>query len=191
MSMSFVFCVLQPFTLPEGPIAVNPVDMRNIGELYDRQRDPLWDAIYHWFGIEREEQPVMTSISGECIYSYYNAGMVYQQESSRLYTVTIEALENLLQRSSIRSLLAERPLYRIFVHQAVLSVAIRSLYRDSVVPLPQGVNYPLHLYDRDAERPEMRNLKSIRYDTFFDENPCPEQLSTHFAGFEASLGSLW
>lgn len=184
-------CVLQPFDLPEKPIAVNPVDMRNIGELCDGKKDLLWDRIYHYFGIEREGHSVKTSISGEYISSYYNAGMVYQKEPSGLYTVTIEALQHLLQDPTIRSLLAENSLYRIFIHQAVLSVAMLSLYENSVFPLPQGVNYPLHLYDRDPERPQMGNLKSIRYDTFFDENPCPEQLIKHFEGYEGSLSSFW
>ena len=171
---------LKSFDVPsESEIYVNPVDIRNIGDLFSTERSPLWRIILDFFKLERDDEPVVTRISRENIYSYYNAGMVIVNKPTSLFTVTMNAIEELLKDNRIITLINESQRNKIFFHQAVMSAAIIKLY-GTPEALPERVNYPLHLIEKDSAPPDLKNLISIRVEDYFDSHPIPDEWKHSF-----------
>lgn len=179
--------------IPE--IAVNPVDKRNIGDLYGQMRSRVWLTIAKHLGIEEQsladQLPLTTRISNELIYPYYNVGMVWVNVSKALFQKSFLALENMLSDPDIQTIVSESMLHKIFIHQVVMSLMIEKLYPQSRIDLPSCLNYPLHLYAQDAHKPNLTDMVSIRYDDYFDENQPPQDLVTYFENDYQVLKSTW
>jgi hypothetical protein len=166
---------LKSFDVPnESDIYINPVDIRNIGDLFSTERSPMWRIILDFFKLNKEFAPIVTRISRENIYPYYNAGMVIVNRSKGLFSLASNAIEELLKDNRTISLINESQRNKIFFHQAVLSVAICQLY-GSPTPIPEGVNYPLHLIEKDPAPPDLEDLISIRVEDYFDFHLIPKE----------------
>jgi len=64
-------------------------------------------------------------------------------------------------------------LYKIFIHQAILSGVILSKFEtDELIELPSTYNYPLHLHTEDVtdDRPSfMEEVVSFRHEGFYED----------------------
>ena len=184
-------CFFKTPVFADSPICVNPVDMKNIGISVGEPLSPIWKLIYDYFGLGvNSVGSVITGISKDQIYLYYNAGMIRIKKPDGLFFEVRAAMTALLKTDHVQKQL-EMPLNRIFFHQAVFSCAILKKHGRLVSSLPYGVNYPLHLRAKDPAPIPLEDVISIRYDDFFDENKPPEQWANIFKGREDVLKSVW
>lgn len=171
---------------------VNPVDLRNIGVLYGGELSPLWKAVYRYFGLDaRDCSFVETTVTKQRIYPYYNVGMVAVRENRGLFGQVRRALIALLETDEVKEQLEASMLNRIFLHQAVFSCAVMKLYAGGAAPLPYGANEPLHLRAKNPNPLPLKDVRSIRYDNYFDTNAAPAPWQAVFQGREAGLKSHW
>lgn len=179
--------------LPE--LAINPVDKRNIGDRYGEERSDFWRLLSKHLDMPLEslktQSPTKTIISKEPIYPYYNAGMIWINAPKALFQETFIALENMLRLPEIIAIITDSMLYKIFIHQVVLTLMIEKLYNGKVTVLPKGVNYPLHLYLEDTAKPVLSELVSLRYDDYFEQNQPPQDLDTYFEEDYQTLKGTW
>ncbi len=157
-------------------IAVNPVDIRNIGILKEHQTSDIWEATMKHLEMLSFGHYVTTRISKELILPYYNIGMVYVKENRGLFEKTYQTLIKLFHNQNINQMIMSNPSYRIFYHQLVFSLYVEKLYDQHIDKLGEYINYPLHLTDKDTKKPHIEDLISIRYDTYFTNHEIPEFL---------------
>ena len=168
--------ILQPFRIPSTPeILINPVDIRNIGDLYPRPRSAFWSLLKSYFDLPHPEAPVMTRVTREEIYSYFNIGMIIINQNRHCFALATQALDNLLKQESIHHLIDTSSRHAIFLHQAVMTCAILKCYpTSSRGALPVGLNYPLHLQEKIFSPLSLHQLLSIRYEDYFETHEIPQ-----------------
>lgn len=157
-------------------VAVNPVDIRNIGVLNDHQVSEIWSETMKQLQMKPFDHDVTTRISKENIRPYYNVGMVYVSDHRKLFEKTYQWLIHLLQDQNINQMVTSNQLYQIFYHQLVFSLCVEKEYGEHISELGEYINYPLHLMEKDTKKPHIDDLISIRYDTYFKNHEIPEFL---------------
>ena len=161
------------FVLPhEKQLAYRPVDHTLIGSLFAEPLDDFWTLIYEHCRVPQEHIFAMTtSVDERKIRPYFNAGMLVVRPELGLMQVWCDAFLSLFMADFFQPFYEQHVLYRIFIHQAVLTGVILARWdRSNLYELPFQVNYPLHMHEDYplAERPSVINeLISCRYDTFF------------------------
>ncbi|UCF26958.1 MAG: hypothetical protein JSW42_09925 [Chloroflexota bacterium] len=162
-------------------LGCRPVDHLLIGSPYDQPLDPFWELVYSSCGVgEKDVFPMVTSADEIKIRPYLNAGMLVVRPESRLLQRWRDTFLNLYQDGKFLDFYHKKRLYKIFIHQAVLSaVALATLERAEIMELPHLVNYPLHMHTQypSERRPRTLNeLVSFRYENFFTEPDWQEQI---------------
>jgi len=179
----------------QPPIQINPVDKKNIGLTSQEERSEFWLHILKEVGLKEEsykKKLVTTTISKEKIYPYFNIGMVYLDSNLRLFTKTLQTMDNLLANPDFRELLDKNSLYRIFLHQAVFSAFVVKEVPDTRLhTLPKGYNIPLHLLEEKQIKSIVKKPFSIRYDTFFHKHTWPSNLEKPIEVDESTLRMQW
>lgn len=132
---------------------VAPVDVKNIGA---SELNEFWSILYDRYDIVPKDK-ITTRVTKECILPYFNFGFVV---NFKHYSLLKEELMNVLDSKLFEDYYSDY-LYKIFLHQAIFTSIVLKHY--DVNYLPNDVNYPLHV-DLNIE-----NVKSIRYDTFFND----------------------
>lgn len=156
---------------PAAGIGCRPVDLRLIGSPWDQAPDTLWKSIYAGCGVEDGRVfPVRTTIEGQPIRAYFNAGCLVARPEARLLRRWLAGLLSLVGKDEFPSLSGRQ---RLFFHQAVLAgTLLAALGREEIAELPPTVNYPLHLHDRvpgDRQPASLREVESCRYESVFDQ----------------------
>ena len=183
----------QPVAFPAIPeILINPVDQKNIGDLFKNERSDLWRILYDSFSLSESNAPVITRVSQERIDPYFNIGMVVVNQKRDLFNISKDAISRLLRREDVKNLLHSSLLHSIFFHQAVLTCAVLQRYEGQrISELPYGTNYPLHLHANNRSPIPLEDLVSIRYDSFFENNEIPAQWKHIFAASKSQLVNTW
>lgn len=158
--------ILKAFDVSSHDIMINPVDMKNIGLAYEAQISPLWQYISKKLSLDLSEfKSLTTGISNEIIYPYFNIGFISSHSKHELFKKTYHFI---LHALSDDELILDTPLKQIFFHQAVFTCfVLKHIPEDKILRLPRGLNYPLHLKNKD-EAFDFNQLISFRYDTFFN-----------------------
>lgn len=116
--------------------------------------------------------PMETCTRDNILRPYFNAGMLVVRPGRRLLATWRDYFKQLYRHSDFEPFYRKDVLYRIFMHQAVLTgVVLNMLERHELRELPETVNYPLHLYDEypPEHRPEVLNeLVTCRYEDIKD-----------------------
>jgi len=173
------------------PILLNAVDMRNIGNLYNEELDEFWSELYGFFNLELTQGKGITTITNDEIYPYFNVGMVMVNKNKRIFNTTNNAIREIVKINKIQGILNRSNIHRVFFHQAVFSCVVLDLYKNEYEPLPQGVNYPLHLFDKDKTIQNLSKIKSIRYDNYFNNNQPPKIWKENFKPYENKIKNYW
>jgi hypothetical protein len=155
-------------------LGCRPVDLALIGSRWDQPVDPFWALIYEHCGVSADRQwPVTTAVDQQVLRAYANAGLLVVRPERGLLRRWRDTFARLYLLPEFEPFYRQNPLYRIFMHQAVLAgVLMASLTADDMAILPPLVNYPLHLHARypAATRPTSLNeVITCRYDTFFED----------------------
>jgi len=189
-----VFFRLDPYDF-RTPMSINPVDKRNVGLPSDKKTDAFWSIILKEIGLSSKvycSHTINATFSKEAIHPYYNIGMVYLDPSFALFTKTYNIMKTMLVNSSFLKLLESSPLHRIFLHQMIFSaLVIKNIPFETIYPLAEGYNIPLHLIDDVVKYFENEPPFSIRYDTYFNHHSWPSILTKPMELKEEQLKLRW
>ena len=114
------------FVLPaEVTIGCCPVQLKNISSLASEPPSPYWQAVYAGCDTPTERIfQVTTTVDHLRIHAQFNAGLLVVHPQARLLRAWKQNFEQLYQADTFRPFYAENELYRIFIHQAVLSATL-------------------------------------------------------------------
>lgn len=102
---------------------------------------------------------------------YFNAGMLITRPRENLLRNWSATFFALYQKPAFQEFYKKDRLYKIFIHQALLSGAILSNFKtDELLELPSTYNYPLHLFKEDItdHRPSfIEEVVTFRHENFY------------------------
>jgi hypothetical protein len=159
------------FVLPAWmQYAYRPVHHTKIGSLWKAPPDGFWTAIYRHCKVEPHHLfPMDTCVRDNTIRPYFNAGCHATRPQNGLFSCWCELFRSLYRHPDFRPFFAN-PLYRVFMHQAVLAgVVLSSFSPAQLYELPESYNYPLHLhadYPPEFRPTKLNDLVTCRYETF-------------------------
>jgi hypothetical protein len=154
------------FLLGEGVgLGYRPVMLKNISSLYDEPLNAFWEFIYHGCSTSVDKIPPMaTTVDEVCIRPQYNAGILSVRPKMGMLGAWRDNFEKLYQRSELTPYYQEHVLYRIFVHQSILSATVLAiLENERLQDLGSRINFPMFL---DAEPDLARGAVTFRYDEY-------------------------
>ena len=156
-------------------LGCRPVDHILIGSLYEKPLDPFWESVYQSCGVTEDDIfPMTTSADQVKIRPYINAGMLVVRPEHKLLQHWRDNFLGIYQNSRFMDFYEQNRLFKIFVHQAVLSASvIASIDQTEIIELPDFVNYPLHMhsqYPTDHRPTTLNDLISFRYEQFFSKS---------------------
>lgn len=160
-----------PLLLPaDQSLGYRPVDHRLIGSLISEPVDPFWSLIYNYLGVDAQQvASMLTTVDQETIRAYFNAGMLVVRPEQAILRTWSENFTRLYAQPAFSPFYEQDILYRLFMHQALLTGTILTLtdYRERW-QLPHLVNYPLHMhtsYPPTLRAARLNDVTTCRYDT--------------------------
>jgi hypothetical protein len=158
----------------EKNLGYRPVHHTLVGSRYDIAIDEFWTLVYGWCKVPQDRIfPMETHIDGARIRPYFNAGMLITRPQKRLLQTWSDVFFKSYQRSPFRRFYEKNELYKIFIHQALLSGVILSAFEtDELAELPSTYNYPLHLHTEDVtgHRPSsIEEVVTFRHENFYHD----------------------
>jgi hypothetical protein len=158
----------------EKNLGYRPVHHTLIGSRYDKAIDEFWTLVYRHCNVPQDRIfPMKTHIDGTRIRPYFNAGILITRPRERLLQKWSNTFLDLYQKLPFQEFYKKDELYKIFVHQALLSGAILSNFEtDELAELPPTYNYPLHLHTEDVtiHRPSlMEEVVTFRHESFYQD----------------------
>lgn len=159
---------------PSAALAYRPVMHNVIGPLYGQPLDAFWEIIFTACGVPHHWLFSMQTVTDRVqLYPYFNAGLLVLRPQLGLLRAWLQEFTRLYQHPDLLPLYAQKRLYAIFVHQAVLAgVLLARLAPEQMRLLPPEYNYPLNLYarDRSPNRPaRLEPLTTFRFEDVFED----------------------
>jgi hypothetical protein len=150
------------------------VDHILIGSPYEKPLDPFWKSVYQSCGVTDDDIfPMITSADQVKIRPYINAGMLVVRPKHKLLHHWRDNFLDIYQNSRFMDFYEQNHLFKIFIHQAVLSASvIASIDQTEIMELPDFVNYPLHMhseYPIEHRPTSLNDLITLRYEQFFSK----------------------
>jgi len=157
----------------EDDIALRPVHVRNIGLKSSESPRGLWINVYDLLGVKNMYY-TRTSVTGEEIYSYWNAGMIVSASYRNLFGKSLENLVKIREKVSFSG----REAY--FIDQVAISATI--LQQGLCVnELPREYNYPFKPNIVNGNKiGKIENLVSLHYHKRFEKYLLQNPLSIDF-----------
>ena len=161
--------------LPRGKaLGYRPVDHTLIGSPYHSPVDDFWDLIYRYCDVPAAKLfPMIASVDENKIRPYFNAGMLVVRPERKVLQAWAANFARLYRAPVFTQFYDVDILYRIFIHQAILTGTILSqVDHKELHELPYRINYPLHMhnsYPADRRPVRINDLITCRYDTFFQD----------------------
>jgi len=159
------------------------VHLKLLGSGWDEPINEFWNLVYRQCQVETDKIFAMqTTVDEEWVRAYFNAGLLVVRPERGLLRSWQANFERTYRLPEFEAFYEQNDLYKIFIHQAILTGSILShLRQEEIQQLPFEMNYPLHLHNRvaAAHRPKRLNeLITCRYDDYaeFFGNPNWEKL---------------
>ena len=158
------------FLLKRGKsVGYRPVHHTLIGSLYENSPDPFWELVYQKCNVSGDALfPMQPHVDHNIIRPYFNAGHLVVRPERGIFRKWWEYFKKMYDDPSFKELYEKNELYRIFIHQAVLTgVILSSVKKDELQELPFTYNYPLHLYHEaplDLRPENIGELVTVRYE---------------------------
>ncbi|MFX1540732.1 MAG: hypothetical protein ACFFBX_08155 [Promethearchaeota archaeon] len=161
-------------------LGYRPVHHTLIGSRYDEPLDPFWTQIYRSCQVPQDRVfPMVTHVDATQVRPYFNAGFLITRPTNRLFRIWHDTFFELYKKAECAEFYQQDKRYEIFVHQAVLSGVILSMFPTAELQeLPPTYNYPLHLFAEDVSdtRPStLEELITVRHEGFYED---PEWFKT-------------
>jgi hypothetical protein len=116
---------------------------------------------------------MMTHIDGTQIRPYFNAGIIATRPEKRLLQAWRDTFFTSYRKPEFKKFYLKDTRYRVFMHQAVLSGVILSVFTNNEIQkLSPRYNYPLHLHGENVldSRPIwIDELVTIRHEGFYKD----------------------
>ena len=150
-------------------VGYRPVHHTLVGSEIMYPPDPFWNLVYEKCRVSQDLLfPMHPHVDHNTIRPYFNAGHLVVRPERKICQIWWEYFKKMYDDPSFEGIYRENELYRLFLHQAVLTGVILSIVRrDELQELPFTYNYPLHLYNEAPPdlRPENINeLVTVRYE---------------------------
>lgn len=155
-------------------IYVNPVDDKNIGDIFGEERSELWRILKTKFDLSDIYPFLTTRVTKERIYPYYNVSMVLVNNNKEIFKLVKESINELFNIESIMRMINMSELHRTYIHQAIFTCVILKLYNKSIKPLPYGVNYSFSYHEKTPTPLPYGDIISIKYHNSFEKNGVPQ-----------------
>jgi len=176
---SLVLNDISPLRLSIGKkVTFRPVNVQNIGEDaragQEGGRSGFWRRACELAGLGSMDLGTTTSyVDRKVLRFYIAAGLVGVRPQLGIFREWKNLLRLFARDECMREYCRDHALYRTFLHQAALSLAVVGKARaEERQELPALAMYPLNFWDDDpnASRPAaLDDLISLRYDTVFDD----------------------
>lgn len=155
-------------------LGYRPVHHTLIGSRYDDPLDPFWTQIYSSCHVPQDRVfPMITHVDAIQVRPYFNAGILITRPTNRLFQSWHDTFSEIYHEPKCQEFYRQDERYKIFVHQAVLSGVILSMFPAAELQeLPPTYNYPLHLFSEDVSntRPStLEELVTIRHEGFYED----------------------
>ena len=153
-------------------LGYRPVHHTLIGSLYNEPLDSFWSLIYNKCQVDVNKIfPMKTHVDGRILRPYFNAGCLVVQPIAGLFKVWKEIFHQFYQDSDIEQFYHKKPVFKIFIHQVLLSCAILTfLEQNDLKELPFEYNFPLHLYAETNEEIQPKSFEKLVTARFEDIN---------------------
>jgi hypothetical protein len=164
---------------PGKKVSFRPVNVQNIGEEVGAglkgDRNGFWRRAYELSGADCETLETTTSyIDRKTLYFYIAAGLVGTRPALGIFREWERLLRIFVADRFLRGYCEEHGLYKIFIHQAALSIAVAGKVGvEERQELPALAMYPLNFWEDDPNicRPAaLDDLITLRYDTALDDD---------------------
>jgi hypothetical protein len=158
--------IVSPPTLfdlvPPVSAAFRTVHHRNIGSLAHEPLDAFWVGVYRATG-SGDAPYTIESFADRCeIRPYFNTHCFSIDPARGLCRAWATRFEEIVADRSFQEGPCHDPLYRIFLHQAVLSALVaKELAREEIRLLPPEYSYPLHMHDQVPLDRRARTLNDL------------------------------
>ncbi|HWT73457.1 MAG TPA: hypothetical protein VN258_01865 [Mobilitalea sp.] len=172
-------------------IYANPVDEKNIGDIFGEERSDLWRTLFIHFNLSDIYPFLTTRVTKEKIYPYYNASMVLVNNNKELFQKVKYSIYELMNNESIKRIITSSELHRKYIHQAIFTCAILKLYNKSIKPLPYGANYSLSFHEKTPTPIPYGDVISIKYHNAFEKNGVPNIWKEIFEPVKNNIKETW
>lgn len=157
--------------LPRFDLACCPVHLKNISAGINHPPERFWQLIYDTCGIQAETLiPMTTTVDNELIRPQMTAGLLSFRPGLRLMRRWKQRFLEIYQTESMRQDYQRNVLYKIYIHQAVLTgVLLAGVDTSRRLMLPSRFNYPVFLHPRVVPQKRLARLNdavTLRYDEF-------------------------
>ena len=155
-------------------LAYRPVHHINVGSAYDKPIDAFWKLIHQCCNTPIDRIfPMKTHIDDLTIRPYFNAGILITRPENKLFKTWRDTFFKCYQEPELVELYKQDQRYVIFVHQAILSGVILSMFpEERLQELSHDYNYPEHLYQEDITRNRpalLDELVTLRHEGFYKD----------------------
>jgi len=146
-------------------LGYRPVMLKNISSLHGQPVDDFWSFIYEGCGTPALRVfPMTTAVDRVRIRAQFNAGIMSVRPRKQLLRTWRDRFERLHMQPQLAAWYREDALYRIFVHQSILSATLLAvLDRDEMRDLGPRLNFPIFVGPPPGGAPD---AVSFRYDEF-------------------------
>lgn len=116
---------------------------------------------------------MLTHIDGTKIRPYFNAGIMVTRPEKHLFITWRDTFFTSYRKPEFEKFYLKDPRYRVFIHQAILSGVILSIFQNNELQkLSPSYNYPLHLHRKNISnyRPTwIDGLVTVRHEGFYKD----------------------
>lgn len=146
-------------------LGYRPVMLKNISSPCDEPPDAFWRFVYEGCGTPAGRAfPMTTTVDGARIRAQFNAGILCVRPGIGLLRAWRDRFEQLFREPPLAPFYEAHELYRIFVHQAILSATLLARLGEAERrDLGPRVNFPMFL---GAPPEGARHAVTLRYDAF-------------------------
>ena len=125
-------------------LAYRPVHHINVGSAFDKPLDTFWNLIFQYCNTPEDRVfPMKTHVDGLTIRPYFNAGILVTRPRNELFKTWQDTFFKCYQEPELVKLYKQDQRYVIFIHQAILSGVILTMFTEQEMQeLPHIYNYP-------------------------------------------------
>jgi hypothetical protein len=169
-------------------LGCSPVHLKNISSLAAEPIDPFWQSVYLDCDVHPERIFPITSMMDRLqVRAHFNAGLLSVRPKDGLLCAWRENFICIYQSPQLEVFYHANPLYRVFIHQAILAGTILSNLRPEGIQL-FSLRYNLPLFLLQKYPVQVENPVVCRYDdyTYFKDSQwsayLPKALPRQYAG---------
>lgn len=152
--------------------AYRPVDKKLVGCEEGEPLTAFWQQIFSAFELVDDFTPMKTGVEELKIRPYFNAGFFILRTDRGILQFWRDRFFTIIEHEEMHDYFEEHVLFKIFIHQAVLTGAVlASTTASERLLLPETVNYPIYFHEQHPFHGSVSSsddLISCRYDTYFN-----------------------